>query len=55
MQETVLIEWIKFLGLIGHPISKETIGPYVFDLCGKHPSTRWVLCFLHHHWDLGLS
>ncbi|KIK92038.1 hypothetical protein PAXRUDRAFT_148177 [Paxillus rubicundulus Ve08.2h10] len=51
----LLIMWINFLGFIGCPVSKETIGPHVFDLCGKHPSTRWVSHFLCHHWDLRLS
>jgi hypothetical protein len=40
---------------MGHAISKHTIAPKVFDLCGKHPSKGWVSRFLGRHHDLVLG
>ncbi|KIK77837.1 hypothetical protein PAXRUDRAFT_165605 [Paxillus rubicundulus Ve08.2h10] len=51
----LLIKWIKFIGLISCPISKEMIGPCVFDPCEKHLSIRWVSHFLCHHQNHRLS
>lgn len=45
-QEKVLVEWIKYLAMTGHPLSKRTIGPKVYALCGKTPSRKWVYRFL---------
>ncbi|EGN99148.1 hypothetical protein SERLA73DRAFT_152834 [Serpula lacrymans var. lacrymans S7.3] len=39
-QEEVLLEWIQFLGNTGRPLCKQTIAPYVFDMCNKYPSEK---------------
>jgi hypothetical protein len=31
-QEAVLLEWIQFLGVTGHPVSKQTIRPKVHEM-----------------------
>lgn len=51
VQENVLVEWIKFLGLTGRPLSKRTIAPKVTALCGRKPSRKWVYRFLKRHPD----
>ncbi|KAF8234879.1 hypothetical protein L208DRAFT_1111090, partial [Tricholoma matsutake] len=48
-QEKVLMDWVKFLALSGMPLSKCTLAPKVFTLCGKTPSHKWVYHFLHQH------
>src|SRR5947209_8325070 len=45
-QEMVLATWIKFLGFIGFPLSKRTIGPKVQALCRQKPSRCWIIRFL---------
>ena len=54
-QEKVLVDWLQYLGLTGHAASKRTVGPKVFDLCGKNPSKRWVSRFVQRHPDLVLG
>jgi len=46
---------VKFLALSGMPLSKRTLGPKVFALCGKTPSRKWVYRFLHRHSDCTLG
>jgi hypothetical protein len=48
-QEKVLVNWIKWLGFTGVPLSKKTIAPKVQALCGRKPSRRWVIRFLRRH------
>ncbi|KAI5982602.1 hypothetical protein EDD15DRAFT_2126531, partial [Pisolithus albus] len=48
-QEKVLVNWMHFLGTIGRPIAKDTIWPYVYDLCGCYPSENWIYRFLKRH------
>src|SRR5258706_8521757 len=45
-QETVLVDWIKHLSSLGHPISKRTIRKKACDLCGCKPSKNWIPRFL---------
>ncbi|KAG2082931.1 hypothetical protein BD769DRAFT_1316026, partial [Suillus cothurnatus] len=48
-QEEVLVDWMKFLGATGRPISKETVYPYVYHMCGKYPSEFWIWRFIQQH------
>ncbi|KAL4066801.1 hypothetical protein J3A83DRAFT_4190036 [Scleroderma citrinum] len=41
--DSVLIEWIQFLGATGQPISKYTIHPYVYDLGGRFRSQQYQI------------
>jgi hypothetical protein len=54
-QEKVLMKWVKYLAVTGMPLSKRTLGPKVFVLCGKTPSRKWVYRFLHRHPDCTLG
>ena len=45
-QETVLIEWINHLGMLGQPLEARTISPYVRDLSGRLPGVHWLARFL---------
>jgi hypothetical protein len=45
-QETVLIEWINHLGMLGQPLEARTISPYVRDLSGRLPGVHWLAHFL---------
>ncbi|EGN98531.1 hypothetical protein SERLA73DRAFT_74732 [Serpula lacrymans var. lacrymans S7.3] len=45
-QEGVLLEYIEFLGNTGHPLCKQTVAPYIYNLCSKYPSEKWIRCFL---------
>lgn len=54
-QETVLVEWIQFLGATGHPISKQTIRPKVHEMCGTQPLQNWIRLFLRRHPEVKLG
>ena len=45
------MEWISFLGVIGRSLDRENIAAYVFDLCRKYPSNRWIQRSLRDHPD----
>ena len=53
-QEDALLEWIQFLGVTGRPLSKHTICPYVYDLCGRYLLSKWLMQFLKRHSDIKL-
>ncbi|KAI6036046.1 hypothetical protein BKA83DRAFT_49671, partial [Pisolithus microcarpus] len=52
--EKVLVDWMHFLGTIGRPIAKDTVRPYVYDLCGRYPSENWIYRFLKCHPEVKL-
>ncbi|KAJ8584219.1 hypothetical protein M405DRAFT_747439 [Rhizopogon salebrosus TDB-379] len=54
-QETVLRNWIKWLGFTGIPLTKRTIGLKVEALCGRKPSRRWIYRFLRRNPDCTLG
>jgi len=54
-QEAVLVDWIKFLGMVGRPITRLTLRPKCVELCGKMPARGWIWRFLKRHPDLKLK
>jgi hypothetical protein len=50
-QEKVLVNWVKWLGFTGLPLSKRTIAPKLEELCGRRPSRNWVYRFVQRHPD----
>ncbi|KIK82445.1 hypothetical protein PAXRUDRAFT_153759 [Paxillus rubicundulus Ve08.2h10] len=53
--ESVLVDWIKHLSAIGHPLSKQTIQIKVAVLCGSKPGSKWIRGFLVCHPDITLG
>lgn len=53
-QEKAIEDWIHFLGFKGYSVSKATIKPKVFEMCGKSPGDKWIAQFLCHHPDCKL-
>ena len=45
-QESVLCEWLEYLGASGHPVSKRSIATKVHSFCGTRPSKYWIQSFL---------
>jgi len=54
-EEEVLVDWIKFLGMVGRPITRTTLRPKCVELCGKMPARSWLWRFLKRHPDLKLK
>ncbi|KAI0055337.1 hypothetical protein BV25DRAFT_1767236, partial [Artomyces pyxidatus] len=54
-QEDVLVKWLEHLGHTGHAISKKSIRPKVYALCGRFPNKKWITRFLSRHPELVLA
>ncbi|KAJ3561060.1 hypothetical protein NP233_g10428 [Leucocoprinus birnbaumii] len=50
--ERVLVDWIRFMAMVGRPVSRKSIRPKVAQLGGKLPSASWVSRFLKRHPEL---
>jgi len=57
-EESVLVDWMRYLALTGHPLNKRTIRPKVKALLSakgfvdkedKHPSKKWIRRFMKRH------
>ena len=57
VEQTTLIDWIKYLALTGHPLNKQTIHPKIQAILEgkgckvdpKHPSKTWIRDFMKRH------
>ena len=47
--ETVLVDWLIFLGETGHGINKSGLRARVMQTCGKKPGDKWIDLFLSRH------
>ncbi|KAL1700086.1 hypothetical protein EV121DRAFT_214906 [Schizophyllum commune] len=50
--EKILAVWAGYLGDMGRPLGKRTLGPLAQKLCGRKPSRVWVYRFLGRHPEL---
>ena len=48
-QEEVLVDWMKFLGMVGRPVSRATVRPKCIKLVGRLPGQTWIWRFLKRH------
>jgi len=54
-QEKVLVDWMMFLAVTGHPISRTTLRPKCVEICGKLPGKTWIWRFLKRHPEVNLK
>jgi hypothetical protein len=54
-QEEVMVDWMKFLGMVGRPVCQQTMRPKVHSLCGKYPGDTWVRRFIKRHPEVKLG
>jgi hypothetical protein len=51
VKEAALVQWIKFYGFAGLPLSKKVLYAKVKELCGRVPGNHWFDHFLRRHPD----
>lgn len=56
-KEETVCNWIKYLGMTGHAVSKRTLAPKIQEVADKPkpPSREWIRTFLKRHPDLVLK
>ena len=50
-QQKIIIEWLKWHGNNGNPMTGEQLAALIFDLMEQRPSANWIHKFLRNHAD----